>query len=56
MSQRDKTAEAMLERLGDLENYPEENLTAYKEFALDGEIYYLTSGGFLYRKEPGRTR
>ncbi len=53
MMQRDKTVEAMLERLEDLENYPEENLTPYKEFELDGETYYFTPGGFLYRKDPG---
>jgi hypothetical protein len=53
MMQRDETAEAMLEGLEDLENYPEENLTPYKEFELDGETYYFTPGGFLYRKDPG---
>jgi hypothetical protein len=53
MMQRDRTAEAMLERLEDLENYPEENLTPYKEFELDGDTYYFTPGGFLYRKDPG---
>ena len=53
MIQRDKTAEAILNRLEDLENYPEENLTPYKEFVLDGETYYFTPGGFLYRKDPG---
>jgi hypothetical protein len=53
MMQRDITAEAMLERLEDLENYLEENLTPYKEFKLDGETYYFTPGGFLYRKDPG---
>ncbi len=53
MMQRDKTVEAMLERLEDLENYPEENLTPYKEFELDGETYYFTPSGFLYRKDPG---
>ena len=53
MMQRDETAEAMLERLKDLENYPEENLIPYKEFELDGETYYFTPGGFLYRKDPG---
>ena len=53
MMQRDITVEAMLERLEDLENYPEENLTPYKEFELDGETYYFTPGGFLYRKDPG---
>lgn len=52
MMQRDRTAEAMLECLKDLENYPEEHLTPYKEFKLDGETYYFTPGGFLYRKDP----
>jgi hypothetical protein len=47
-------AEAALERLGDLENHLDENLIPYKEFELlDGEIYYFTPGGFLYRKDPG---
>jgi len=50
----DRAAEAVLERLGDLENYPEEEaLAPYKEFTLDGKTYYLTPGGFLYRKDPG---
>ncbi len=25
----------------------------YEEFELDGNIYYFTPGGFLYRKDPG---
>ena len=46
--------ESVLERLEDLENYPDENLVPYKEFELlDGNTYYFTPGGFLYRKDPG---
>jgi hypothetical protein len=51
--QQDHVAEAVLERLGDLENYPEEALTAYKEFTIGGTTYYFTPGGFLYRKDFG---
>ena len=43
----------MLDCLGDLENYPDVNLAPYEEFAFDGETYYFTPGGFLYRKDPG---
>jgi hypothetical protein len=49
----DHAAVAVLERLGDLENYPEESLAPYKEFGIGGKIYYFTPGGFLYRKDPG---
>ena len=49
----DRAAEAVLERLGDLENHPEEALAPYKEFTLSGKTYYFTPGGFLYRKDPG---
>ena len=51
--QHDNVAELALERLGDLENYPDESLAPYKEFTLDGNTYYFTPGGFLYRKDPG---
>jgi hypothetical protein len=52
--QQNHVAEGVLQRLGDLENYPDENLVPYKEFELlDGETYYFTPGGFLYRKDPG---
>jgi hypothetical protein len=50
---RDDVVEAMLERLGDLENHPDENLVPYREFTLEGETYYFTPGGFLYRKDLG---
>ena len=50
---QDDTAAGILERLGDLENYPEQHLAPYEEFELDGKTYYFTPGGFLYRKDPG---
>jgi len=50
---RDTVAETILERFSDLENNPKEALTPYKEFSIDGETYYFTPGGFLYRKVPG---
>ena len=52
MSQ-DNIAQEVLERLRDLENYPEEALTPYEEFEVHGKIYYFTPGGFLYRKDSG---
>jgi len=51
--QQDHVAEVVLERLGDLENYPQEALAPYKEFTFGGKTYYFTPGGFLYRKDPG---
>jgi hypothetical protein len=52
-TQEDPTAENLLERLSDLENNPRETLAPYETFAVGGEIYYFTPGGFLYRKDPG---
>jgi hypothetical protein len=49
---QDATAERILARLGDLENNPEEEITPYREFSVDGELYYFTPGGFLYRRDP----
>ncbi len=46
------TAENLLERLSDLENYPQEALVPYEEFEMGGKTYYFTPGGFLYRKDP----
>ena len=53
MPQEDTTAEGLLERLGDLENYPEESLAPYEEFRAGANTYYFTPGGFLFRKDPG---
>jgi hypothetical protein len=50
---RDTTAEGLLKRLSDLENYPNDALALYEEFKLDGKTYYFTPGGFLYRQDPG---
>jgi hypothetical protein len=50
---RDPTAEHILDRLSDLDNYPHEALTPYEEFEVAGKTYYFTPGGFLYRKDEG---
>jgi hypothetical protein len=50
---QDPTAQALLERLGDPEHYPEEALRPYQEFKVGGKTYYFTPGGFLYRRDPG---
>ena len=50
---RDRTAEGILARFGDLENNPEETISPYLAFNVDGKLYYFTPGGFLYRKDPG---
>ena len=44
MIQQDSVAEGVLERLGDLENYPEEHLSPYEEFRIGVNIYYFTPG------------
>ena len=49
---RDTTAEGLLKRLSDLENYPHDALAPYEEYKLDEKTYYFTPGGFLYRKDP----
>ena len=50
---RDVTAENILERLSDLENHPNEELIVpYREFNVEGKLYYFTPGGFLYRRDP----
>lgn len=46
------TAESILERLSDLEGYPEETIVPYEEFEVAGNAYYFTPGGFLYRRDP----
>jgi hypothetical protein len=53
MQSRDITAENILERLSDLKNHPHEEIVPYREFNVDGKLYYFTPGGFLYRRDPG---
>jgi hypothetical protein len=36
----------------DLTNHPHEEIVPYREFNVDGKLYYFTPGGFLYRKDP----
>ena len=50
---RDITAERILDHLNEIEHYSDEAIAPYWEFSMDGNTYYLTSGGFLYRKDPG---
>ena len=47
------TAETILSRFNDTENYPDDTLKPYVEFSAEGKLYYFTPGGFLYRREPG---
>ncbi len=49
---QDITAENILQRLSDLTNHPHEKIVPYREFNVDGKLYYFTPGGFLYRKDP----
>jgi hypothetical protein len=53
---KDTAAESILDRLSDLENYPEQTLVPYEEFEIGRKTYYFTPGGFLYRKAPGPKR
>jgi hypothetical protein len=50
--QQDYVVESILNRLSDLENYPEEHIAPYQEFEIGANTYYFTPGGFLYRKDP----
>jgi hypothetical protein len=48
---QDITAENILQRLSDLTNHLHEEIVPYREFNVDGKLYYFTPGGFLYRKD-----
>jgi hypothetical protein len=52
MTEGDPTAENILDRLSDPENYPHEAPAPYEEIGVNGNVYYFTPGGFLYRKDP----
>jgi len=45
-------AETILDRFGDLENYPYEAIAPYEEFRVGPNTYYFTPGGLLYCKDP----
>jgi hypothetical protein len=53
LREEDRTAQAILECLSDLENHSDEEIVPYREFNVDGKLCYFTPGGFLYRKDPG---
>jgi hypothetical protein len=50
---RDITAENIIQRLSDLTKHPDEEIVPYRQFNVNGKLYYFTPGGFLYRREPG---
>ena len=53
--QEDRTAQAILERLSDLDKHTddEDEVFPYREFNVEGNLYYFTPGGFLYRRDAG---
>ena len=54
MTQKDATAENILDTLSDLENYPEEALAPYQEFEWDEQPTTSPLGGFSTAKTPVR--
>jgi len=51
--EEDRAAQAILEHLSDLDNHAEEEVVPYREFNVEGNLYYFTPGGFLYRRDAG---
>lgn len=44
---------AFLSRFCNLDECPHERMAPWREILIEGEIYYFTPGGFLYRKDVG---
>ena len=53
---RNATAEELLSRFSDTENYPDEHLVPYQEFTFGGKTYYFTPGGSSIARTRGQTR
>jgi hypothetical protein len=52
-AQEDHKALAILERLCDPHDHPEEEDYPLREFTVKGKLYCFTPGGYLYRGKPG---
>ena len=50
---QDITAENILQRLSDLTNHPHEEIVPYREFNVDGKLYYFTPGRVPLPQGPG---
>jgi hypothetical protein len=48
---RNATAETILERFNNAPNHQDGALVPYRKFSIDGNTYFFTHGGFLYRKD-----
>ena len=53
---KDTTAESILDRLSDLENYPEETLVPYKEFEIGRKLTISPRAGSSTGRIPGPRR
>ena len=47
----EKALAHILDRLREVEHYPDEALAPYEEFSLRGKVYCFTPGGFLHCKD-----